>query len=88
VKDFLGAIGPILIALPWYSDFLQRRKSTALSELPLGGRLRLIRNDIVSSIKRRLKEPKVGDVVWTTVGLACICASFLVAFFCGMRDLF
>jgi hypothetical protein len=87
VKDFLGALGPILIAIPWLRDFFLRYRKKAVSEVPASGRLVHLRDAIVSSLREKIDSPKVADFMWTVVGLLLIFVSFLIAFIHGLGDL-
>ena len=89
IKDFLGAVGPLIIAFPWFSDFFLRRKKEELDSVPVAGnKLADLKKNIMVSLQAKIESPKVRDVVWTISGLACIFASFLIALIRGMADLF
>ena len=87
VKDFLGAVGPILIAVPWFRDFQLRNQKSQVEGVPTEGRLHQIRSLIEDSIRKKIESPKMADFVWTIVGLALIFTSFLIALIRGMGDL-
>lgn len=38
-------------------------------------------------MRAKIDSPKMGDFIWTIVGLAMIFASFLIAFIRGLGDL-
>jgi hypothetical protein len=84
VKDFLGALGSILVALPWILDFRLRRRQKQAEGLRTAGALSNLRSEIEASIKRKIDAPKARDFVFTMFGLFCICASFVIAFIHGM----
>ncbi|MBV8850682.1 MAG: hypothetical protein JOZ16_13990 [Methylobacteriaceae bacterium] len=84
VKDFLGAVGAILIALPWLLDFRLRGRQEAAEELATAGALSNLKSDIQASLKRKIDTPKVRDLVFTLLGLLCVCASFVIALLHGM----
>lgn len=84
LKDFLGALGPVLIAVPWFYDFGLRRRKQQTSDIPVSGKLLKIRADIEATLKQRIESPKPRDLYWTVAGLGCIFASFVIALIHGM----
>jgi hypothetical protein len=88
VKDFLGATGSILIALPWLRDFWLRYRRSKVQEVAATGRLGRLKSSIEDSMRQKIEAPKMADFVWTILGLLLICASFLIAFIRGLGDLF
>jgi hypothetical protein len=89
VKDLLGAIGPVIIAFPWFSDFFLRKEREELDQVPVAGnKLANLKDSLIMSLQTKIESPKVRDVVWTIFGLACIFTSFLIAFVRGIPDLF
>jgi hypothetical protein len=84
LKDFLGVVGSIMMAIPWLRDFYLRQRRTSLSNVPTSGKLSQLRDTIVGSIRDKIDAPKVADFVWTVLGLLCICMSFLIAFVRGI----
>jgi hypothetical protein len=88
LKDFLGALGPIMIAVPWLRDFFFKYRLKAISNVPASGRLVRLKDAIVSSIRERIDSPKVADFIWTILGLLSIFSSFLIALIRGAGDLF
>lgn len=87
VKDFLGAIGPVLIAVPWFRDFRLRKQKSQVEDVPTQGRFHQIKSQIEDSIKKKIESPKMEDFVWTIIGLTLIFVSFLIALIRGMGDL-
>lgn len=87
LKDLLGVIGPILIALPWLRDFRLRNLRTKVEGVPAMGRLRRVKETIEGSIRKRIEDPKMADFVWTIVGLLFVFVSFLIAFVRGLGEL-
>jgi hypothetical protein len=87
VKDFLGAIGSLFIAVPWLRDFWLRNRRSQVREVPAEGRLGKLKAKIENSVREKIESPKIADFVWTVIGLLCIFASFLISFIRGMRDL-
>jgi hypothetical protein len=87
LKDFLGATGPILIAVPWLKDFWLRRRRSKVEQVSATGRLDRLKTSIEASMKRKIESPKMSDFVWTTTGLLLIFASFLIALVRGLDDL-
>jgi hypothetical protein len=87
LKDFLGAVGPILIAVPWLTDFSLRYRQQTMSNVPVSGPLAQLRNAIVASLQHKIASPKMADFIWTIVGLLLIFLSFLIAFIRGIPDL-
>jgi hypothetical protein len=86
VKDLLGAIGPILIAIPWFKDFSLRRRIVALRDVPASGKFRDLRDEVEKRIKEKLDAPKFDDIVWTLLGLFCIFLSFVIGLIHGLRE--
>jgi hypothetical protein len=84
LKDFLGAIGPVLIAWPWLVDFFLRKRRAELQNMRVTGKLAQFREDILREVKGKMEAPQLSDLVLTLLGLACVCASFIIAFAHGM----
>lgn len=84
LKDFLGAIGPVLIALPWFIDFFLRKRRAKLQGMRAAGKLAQFRDEILNEVKGKIEEPKLSDLLLTLLGLICVCASFIIALFRGM----
>ena len=87
-KDFLGAIGPIFIAVPWFAEFNVKRLRERLKKIDTKGSLSDWKKAITESLSENLHSPKYRDVVWTLLGLTCICASFVIALLANVKDLF
>jgi hypothetical protein len=85
LKDFLGAIGPVLIAWPWLVDFFLRKRRAELQNMRVTGKLAQFREDILREVKGKMEAPQLSDLVLTLLGLACVCASFIIAF-CPWHD--
>jgi hypothetical protein len=83
VKDFLGALGSILVAFPWIFDFFLRKRRAQAEGLKTAGALSKLKSEIEASLKSKIDAPKAWDFVFTMSGLFCICASFLIAFIHG-----
>jgi hypothetical protein len=84
LKDFLGALGPLLIALPWFSDFVRRKRWKSFSGVRTLGALTLLKNGIESSLREKIDAPKAEDLIWTILGLLMIFLSFAIAFTRGI----
>jgi hypothetical protein len=87
LKDFLGAIGPILIAIPWLSDFYSKSRAGQLTGVKAQGKLATLKDALQKSLKEKIESPKIWDFMWTIVGLLFIAISFLIAFCRGLHDL-
>jgi hypothetical protein len=87
LKDFLGAIGPLFIAVPWFYDFFARLRERRLGSVLVRGPLATLKTELQTSLKETIANPKARDFVWTIVGLLAIAASFLIAFFRGLPEL-
>jgi hypothetical protein len=87
LKDFLGAIGPAFIAVPWFYDFSLRTKKHNVSTVPVSGSLNKLKSRFVDTIREKIDTPRITDVIWTLVGLACVFASFLIGFISGIVSL-
>jgi hypothetical protein len=86
LKDFLGVLGSAMMVIPWLRDFYLRQKKVAVSEVRTSGKLSQLRDTIVGSIRDKIDKPKMADFVWTVLGLACICLSFLIALVRGVMS--
>src|SRR3974377_1476602 len=84
LKDFLGALGPILMAIPWLSDFSVRSSWKQILAVRASGRLAHLKQEIASSLREKFESPKASDFVWTIIGLLPIFFFFLIAVFCGL----
>ncbi len=87
-KDFLGALGPVLIAIPWFRDFFGRLKRANFSGVRASGNLEKLKSEIEEILRKKVEHPRTQDFGWTVAGLACITASFIIAFALGLPDLF
>jgi hypothetical protein len=87
IKDFLGAVGPLLIAVPWFYDFSARLNRKRFSEIRAVGSLAKLKLELEASLKEKIESPKLRDFVWTILGLLCIATSFFIAFVHGLSDL-
>lgn len=88
LKDFLGAVGPILIAFPWFRDFWLRRRKEKISGVSAAGRLARLKGDLEASLKQTIETPKMADFVWTVLGLSLIFMSFVIALVHGLSEHF
>ena len=86
-KDFLGALGPVLIAVPWFAEFASKLRRRRTAELPVSGSLEKLRGEMTSAMDDELRSPKYRDLIWTLAGLGCICASFVISFFVNIGRL-
>jgi len=86
LKDFLGALGPILIAIPWFRDFSLRKTAAAMGDVQADGTLARLRERIEQSLRKKIEVPRMSDFVWTVVGLLCIFSSFLIALVHGILE--
>jgi hypothetical protein len=84
LKDFLGALGPVLIAIPWFYDFDLRNKMRETSDMPASGRLSQLKKELQATLKEKVESPKIRDLVWTVAGLGSIFTSFLIALIHGL----
>ena len=87
-KDFLGALGPVLIAVPWFTEFEVKRRRRKVKKAPTAGSLTELRSEIAKGLTEHIDAPKYGDMIWTLLGLASICASFVIALLENVGDLF
>jgi hypothetical protein len=87
LKDLSGATGSLLIAVPWLKDFWLRRRKSRVEEVAATGKLARLKISIEASMRRKIESPKMSDFVWTTIGLALVFASFLIALIRGLDDL-
>ncbi|WP_100555117.1 hypothetical protein [Bradyrhizobium sp. UASWS1016] len=87
LKDLLGAVGSTCVAIPWLRDFWLRLRRDKIEGVVATGRLDRLRASIEASMRAKIDSPKMGDFIWTIVGLAMIFASFLIAFIRGLGDL-
>lgn len=88
LKDFLGALGPLLIAIPWFGDFSLRSQRLLLLSLSVSGALKTKKADLEGKIRERIESPKREDAIITVIGLLCIFLSFVISFVRGIGDLF
>jgi hypothetical protein len=88
LKDFLGAVGPVMIAIPWFRDFYLRRRKRKVEGIKTAGTaLQSLKDLIQTSLREKIESPKVSDFVWTASGLFCIFCSFFIAFVRGLPEL-
>jgi hypothetical protein len=87
LKDFIGALGPVMIAIPWLRDFYLRYKKQRVEGVAAVGALERVKNSIQASLREKINAPKIADFVWTTGGLLCIFGSFVIAIIRGMTEL-
>jgi hypothetical protein len=87
LKDLLGALGPIMIAIPWLRDFFYRCRRRDVSGVPVSGSLVRLKEAITASLRDKIDSPKMSDFIWTVLGLLLIFLSFLISFVRGVGDL-
>jgi hypothetical protein len=83
-KDFLGALGSIMMAVPWLRDFYLRYRREKLRDIPTGGGLTVLRDSIKASLRDKIDSPKIADFIWTMLGLLAIFFSFAIALIRGL----
>jgi hypothetical protein len=84
LKDFLGAFGSVLVAIPWLYDFYLRNRRKKVQAGDTEGEAEDWKDYLDNSLKKKIDDPKKRDMLWTVIGLACICVSFLIAFVKGI----
>lgn len=84
-KEGCGFLGAILMAFPWFRDFVLRLKRDWLNELPVGGGLAQARGKLVEVMSRRIDRPKASQLLIMIAGIALLAVSFLIALW---HDLF
>jgi hypothetical protein len=87
-KDFLGAVGPALIAIPWFREFFIRLRRAQVSTVLSVGKLDHLKNELERFLRWKVEHPRARDFGWTVLGLACITGSFIIAFIRGLSGLF
>lgn len=87
LKDFLGAFGAFLVAVPWLRDFTARVRLFQARDIPTRGSLDQLRQDIERDARHRVETPRRSDYVLTVLGLTCVWLSFTIAFLRGLADL-
>lgn len=75
-KDALSFAGGVLVSIPWFLDFGARLHLSRLKSIRSS--MRSLQN-VISRDEAWLAAPKVRDLIFTSIGLAAICLSFLLA---------
>jgi hypothetical protein len=88
LKDFLGMLGAVMIAIPWLHEFWLKKRRKDISDVRVTGPLNRVKNAIESSLREKIDLPKAADFVWTMAGLLMIFFSFLISLFRGVYEWF
>lgn len=86
VKDLLGLIGSILAIVPFLRDFAQRKKIRRWKDysryIPV---FRKRSETIATKEEAKLREPSSADILFVTVGISLLIASFAVSLYLSMH---
>jgi hypothetical protein len=83
-KDLLGLLGAVMMAVPFFRDFLRRRQRDDVRKLrpvftPFAGALNKAEVEQTSEMERASRS----DLLWMLTGLALLIASFAVGLYVG-----
>jgi hypothetical protein len=82
LKDLLGLLGGVMMAVPFFRDFLRRRQRDDVRELrpvftPFSGALDKAEREQTMDMERASR----ADLLWMLIGLALLIASFAVSLY-------
>ncbi|HEU0157108.1 MAG TPA: hypothetical protein VFQ82_13630 [Stellaceae bacterium] len=84
VKDGLGFVATILIAVPWLRDYSARRLRSEIEALPVGGRLRAATRRLQARLDGWIDSPKQSDLLIMATGFILLALSFLISLFASL----
>jgi hypothetical protein len=84
IKDLLGLLGGVTMAVPFFRDFLRRRQRDDVREL------RPVFTPFVRALDKaemeqtgEMERASRADLLWMLIGLALLIASFAVSLYIG-----
>jgi len=83
-KDGLGFAGTLLMTVPWARDLLARLQREWLRRLPASGALAEMIDRLAARAGQALERPRRADVVYMTLGLLLVAASFGISLWRGL----
>ena len=79
VKDSLGFLGAVIMAVPWLRDYFARRRRDWLRGVPVFGSLAAAIDRRAERLKEKLGRAKDEDFVYMTIGLVLLALSFAIS---------
>lgn len=78
IKESVGFVGAVALALPWLRDFAGRRKTAVIDQSRFAGSLKALASEIVYAQETWLAKPKPFDLLATVLGLALLATAFAI----------